>query len=107
VTSVVTLSIDTPLMQPGIAEILGPRPTESRIVRVLWRMQGPSRVIVARIDRHPLGRELIVAFEGGADEDLLETRFERFDYATLERRGEQLRELLESKGWAALVVGGA
>ena len=63
-------------------------------------MQGPSRVIVARIERHPAGRELIVAF-GGVDDDVLETRFERFDFAKLERRAEELRQLLLAKGWVA------
>lgn len=38
-------------------------------------MQGPSRIIVARNERHPFGRELVIAFEDG--DDVLETRFER------------------------------
>jgi hypothetical protein len=45
-------------MEPGIAEILGPRSPEPKILRVLWRMQGATRVIVARIEGHPYGLEL-------------------------------------------------
>jgi hypothetical protein len=60
-------------------------------------MQGPSRVMVARIERHPFGRELIVAFEHG--DDILETRFERTGTALLERRADELRTLLLDKGW--------
>lgn len=61
-------------MEPGIAEILGPRTPEPKIIRVLWRMQGLTRVIVARIERHQFGRELVIAFEAG--DDVIETRFE-------------------------------
>jgi hypothetical protein len=84
-------------MDPGLAEILGPRNREPQVIRVLWRMQGPSRVIVARIERHPFGRELIVAFEDG--DDVIETRFERVNFSVLEQRGTELRELLLEKGW--------
>ena len=88
-------------MEQGIAEILGSRPVQPRIVRTLWRMQGPSRIIAARIKRHPFGRELVVLFEGAA-EDVLETRFEWANESVLEQRAEELRELLAAKGWANL-----
>src|SRR3954447_18439204 len=88
-------------MEPGIAEILGQREPEPKIVCVLWRMQGPSRIIAARIERHPFGRELVIAFEGVA-EDVIETRFERSQLSILEQRADELRELLVTKGWSAL-----
>jgi hypothetical protein len=88
-------------MEPGIADVLGPRRPEPTIVRTLWRMQGPSRIIAARIERHPFGRELVIAFEGPCD-DVIETRFERVKVSVLEQRAEELRELLMTKGWAEL-----
>ena len=88
-------------MQPGLAETLGPRHPEPKTVRTLWRMQGPSRIIAARIERHPFGRELVIAFEGVA-EDVIETRFERSQLSILEQRADELRELLVAKGWSAL-----
>jgi len=74
----------------------------AHLIRTLWRLQGPSRIIVAAVHRHPAGRELIVRFESGQD-DVLETRFERVDFAVLERRAEALRELLLAKGWSPCV----
>ena len=65
-------------MEPGIAEVLGPAPQPTRIIRTLWRMQGPSRIIAARVERHPFGRELVVVFEGPGRDDVLETRYERY-----------------------------
>jgi hypothetical protein len=88
-------------MEPGIADILPRLPLKPRVLRVLWRLQGPSRVIVARIERHPAGLELIIAFDGRED-DVIETRFERFDFAPLEMRAEALRQLLQDKGWVAI-----
>jgi hypothetical protein len=89
-------------MEQGIAEILGSRPPQPRIVRTLWRMQGPSRIIAARIERHPFGRELVIAFEAGVEDDVIETRFERASDSLLEQRAEELRELLAAKGWTEL-----
>jgi hypothetical protein len=79
------------------------RNPEPQVIRVLWRMQGPSKIMVARIERHPFGRELIVAFEDG--DDVIETRFERVNFSVLEQRGEKLREVLAGKGWTALLPG--
>ena len=73
----------------------------ARTICVLWRLQGPSRIIAARIERHPFGRELIIAFEGARD-DMLETRFERVNFSALDQRAEELRTLLVAKGWAEL-----
>ena len=84
-------------MKSGLADILGPRPPEPTIIRVLWRMQGPSRVIVARIERHPFGRELVIAFEEA--DDVIETRLERAGTAALEHRAEEVRNVLAGKGW--------
>jgi hypothetical protein len=38
-TGAVTLRIYADRMEPGIAELLGPREREPKIFRVLWRMQ--------------------------------------------------------------------
>jgi hypothetical protein len=86
------------MADPGIAEFLGPRPPEPRIIRVLWRLQGPTRAVVARIERHPYGRELVIAFEGAGD-DVIETRLERTGTAALEQRAEEVRAVLVGKGW--------
>lgn len=91
-------------MEPGLSDLLPPVPPEPTILRVCWRMQGPSKVIVARIERHPVGRELIVAFEG-VEGDVIETRFARENFPTLERRAEELRELLAAKGWTPTRTG--
>jgi hypothetical protein len=66
-------------------------------------MQGPSKVVCAQIRRHPAGRELVVFFEGAAD-DVLETQFARLNFAVLDRRAEELRQLLNEKGWAPLAA---
>jgi hypothetical protein len=87
-------------MEPALAEILGPRPREPRTIVTLWRMQGPSRVMTARIERHPCGRELVIAFDG--DDSLIETRFERLNFALLERRADEWRDLLTRKGWTEM-----
>jgi hypothetical protein len=90
-------------VEPGIADLLGPRLAAPRIVRVLWRMQGPSRVIVARLERHPCGRELVVAFEGTDDaRNVIETSFERVNFSLLQQRADDLRALLAAKGWVEL-----
>src|SRR5205085_12568634 len=90
-------------MEPGIADLLGPRPPAPRIVRVLWRMQGPSRAIVARIERHPFGRELVIAFDANDDpRNVIETWFERVNVFTLQQRADDLQNLLAAKGWVEL-----
>src|SRR5689334_6077400 len=93
-------------MEPGIAEILGPRPKPAKIIRNLWRMQAPSRIIGARIERHPFGRELVIRFEDVAD-DVIETRFERAGTAALEQRAAEVRELLVAKGWSDILTDAA
>jgi hypothetical protein len=90
-------------MEPGLAEILPPLPAQPKILRTLWRMQGPSRLIVAEIHRHPVGRELVVSFGRNGD-DVLETRFERFDFSALERRADELRAMLLEKGWVDVLT---
>jgi hypothetical protein len=64
-------------------------------------MQGPTRIVRAELRRHPAGRELVVFFEG-VEDDVLETRFERLNFAILELRSEVLKELLAEKGWVAI-----
>jgi hypothetical protein len=65
-------------------------------------MRGPSRTIAAALYRHPAGTELVVSFEPDDAEDVLETRFERFDVGQLEARADEMRGLLEAKGWTPL-----
>ena len=89
-------------MEPGIAEVLGPRPAQPRTVRTLWRMQGPARILTARIERHPFGRELVIAFEAAGGDDVIETRFERVNYCALTERADALRDMLAAKGWVAV-----
>jgi hypothetical protein len=63
-------------------------------------MQGPSRIIAARIERHPFGRELVIAFEGPDDaRNVIETCFERVNFLALQQRADDLRNLLAAKGW--------
>jgi hypothetical protein len=76
-----------------------PPPPEQ--LRILWRMQGPSRILVAALRRHPVGHELMVGFEDDAD-DILETRFERLDPGRLQKRADELRQLLAERGWSEL-----
>jgi hypothetical protein len=91
-------------MTYALADRLAPRQPEPAVIRTLWRMQGPARIVAAELRRHPAGRELVVFFEGVAD-DILETRFERLDFAVLERRAEALKDLLAGKGWVPLRPG--
>ena len=62
-------------------------------------MQGPTRVIVARIERHPYGPELVIAFEDG--DNVIETRLERVNVAALEQRADDVRQVLVTKGWTS------
>ena len=92
-------------MTYALADRLAPRQPEPIVIRTLWRMQGPARIVTAELRRHPAGRELVVFFEGAAD-DILETRFERLNFAVLERRAGALQALLAEKGWVSLLVNG-
>ena len=60
----------------------------------------------ARVERHPFGRELVIAFEGPGRDDVLETRYERVNFSLLEQRADELRELLAGKDWSELRNGG-
>jgi hypothetical protein len=59
-------------------------------------MQAPTRVIAARIERHLFGRELVIAFEAG--DDMMETRFERVNFAVLDQRAEELGNCWQGRG---------
>jgi len=85
--------------QPDLFAIFKAPPKPPKIISTLWRMQGPSRVMVGRIERHPYGRELVIAFEDG--DDVIETRLARSGSAALEQRAEEVRGLLLQKGWVA------
>ena len=91
-------------MKPDIAEVLGPRPKPPKIIRVLWRMQGPTRAIVARIERHPFGRELAMAFADG--DDVIQSRSERANFAVMEQRARRRAAGAGAEGWTALITMG-
>jgi hypothetical protein len=42
----------------------------------------------------------VIAFEDG--DDVIETRFERVNFAVLDQRAEELREVLITKDWTEL-----
>jgi len=63
--------------------------------RLLWRMQGPRRIVAAALQSHLAGTELIVFVEPHEAGDVLETRVSRFDVGELETRAEVLRRVLE------------
>src|SRR5687767_11458519 len=69
--------------------------------RVLWRMQGPSRIVAATIRAHQVGHELVVFFEDD-ENDIIETQLDTSDVHGLEERATALRLVLESKGWTPL-----
>lgn len=92
-------------MSVGFREPEPPSPPPSRTrLRVLCRLQGPTKVVAASLYRHPAGVELVVYFEPESEEDVLETRLSRFDVGELEARAEELKGLLRDKGWRALEV---
>jgi hypothetical protein len=69
-----------------------------RLRHSLWRMQGTTRIVIAAIDSHLAGWELVVGFEG-REEDVLHTQAERVDVAVLERKAAEMRDALIAKGW--------
>ena len=80
----------------GLAETLGPRSPDRRVLRMLWRMRGPTPVIVARIERHPFGRELVIAFED-RDHGVIEMQFAPSGIEALEQRAEEVRVRLVAR----------
>jgi hypothetical protein len=68
-------------------------------LRLLWRMQGPARVVAAALYEHPAGRELRVYFEPDGMDDVLQTEVVGHDVAPLEEQAEVLRGLLRAQGW--------
>ena len=72
--------------------------------RLLWRMDGPSRIVAARIDVIARGCELIIYFEPEEEGDVLGRYSERSPFAgvRLRRRAARLRRALRDHGWATL-----
>ena len=64
--------------------------------------RGPTKVVAAALYEHPAGRELRVYFEPENADDLLHSQVERFDFAVLEEKAEELGAVLREKGWWAL-----
>ena len=81
-----------------------PLPTSPPSARVLWRMQGPTKVVAAALCAHPAGTELRVYFEPETAGDVLETRLTRGDVGGLEERAGELEKVLREKGWSLLKV---
>jgi hypothetical protein len=69
------------------------------LVRVLWRMRGPKRMVTAALHRHPAGTELRVYFEPESAGDLLESQVEHVDISVLVQRAAALQRILLEKGW--------
>jgi len=80
--------------QPDLVEMFKAPPPPLKIVPVLWKMQGPARLLIARIERHPYRQEPVIAFD-----EIIETRLDRSGTAGLEQRAPDVRELLRDKGW--------
>jgi hypothetical protein len=66
---------------------------------MLWRMQGPRRVVAAAVYPHPSGRELRVFFEPEETGELLHSQVERFDFSVLEAKADSLHQTFFQKGW--------
>ena len=73
-------------------------PHSPHLLRVLWRLQGPTKVVAAALYRHPAGTELVIYFEPESAEDSLKTRFSRFDVRELQERAQALKGILREKG---------
>ena len=71
---------------------------------MLWRMQGPQRVVAAALYQHPHGTELRVYFEPEERDDVLESQVEQFNVDALETRANTLRDTLREKGWWPLAI---
>lgn len=81
-------------------------PIRPQQLRLLWRMQGPQRVVAAALYQHPGGTELRVYFEPEERDDLLQSEVNRFDAGALETKAETLRGILREKGWWELTNNG-
>ena len=73
-------------------------------MRVLWRMQGPERVVAAAMYPHARGHELRVYFEPAGDEDVLQREVASRGEAVLVERADAIREMLRRQGWWPLVT---
>ena len=72
-------------------------PPKLELVRTLWTMRSAvGKELTAAIYAVATGRELRVSL----GEELIESRLSRTDDAALDKRAEELRALLETKGWA-------
>ena len=76
-----------------------PRMPTLELARTLWTMtRAPNKPITAAIYDVATGRELRVTY--GDETNPLDTLLSRIGDAPLEARASELREVLESKGWA-------
>jgi hypothetical protein len=79
------------------------QPPRLKLVRMLWTMTSTSRKpIRAGIYRTEVGHELRV-YVGGNENNLIESLLSRAEDHPLEVRAQELRLMLEEKGWTALL----
>ena len=75
-----------------------PDRSASGALRVLWRVERRKefrvQIITAAIYRHPAGQELRVFIEPEEKNDLLSSSVERVDFAPLEAKAADLRDVL-------------
>jgi len=69
--------------------------------RILWKLKGPRRVIVASLLRRSQGHELVVYFEDNL-KDVIETQFDPTAVDALIARGESVKQVLLRKGLVPL-----
>jgi hypothetical protein len=89
-------------MSVGLSGTAHREPPPLKLIRVLWRMRGATRVAAAGLFEHPLEhtRELRVYFEPLESDQLLHSEVARIDFGPLETKAEELRVL----GWRPLPI---
>jgi hypothetical protein len=75
-------------------------------LRVLWRVERRREfrceIITGAIYKHSHGRELQVFLGDENDNNLLHSELARFDFAPLDEKAADLRDVLLEKGWSEL-----
>ena len=74
-------------------------PEHPELIRVLWRMQEPRKIVMAALYRHVAGTELRVYLGPESANDFLHSQVERLDVNVLEERATVLRYVLLENGW--------
>jgi hypothetical protein len=75
-------------------------PKPVTLLRTLWRMQGPRRIVTAALYKHPAGTELPPSSSGPrALMTCCTARSSGSTSGVLDERAEALRAVLLEKGW--------